>query len=307
MLHLHIGHEHLPRAQGLGDFLAAWDPDLYTLIPLAVLVGLYLLGRWRLERRAKYPAGRGLGDLFYLGGALALFAALASPIDVYAGDLFFMHMVQHLLLVMVAAPLLMLANPLSRALWAFPQGVRRRLGGALHRSGPLRWVLRWVTAPVAAWLVFAITLWVWHTPAPYDAALGSEALHAFEHLTMFGAAVIFWWPVIGPAPMRSHLPHPLRFLYLFLALFQNIILGAILTFADGPVYSHYQGVPAHWGIGSDSDQQLGGVLMWIPGTMMYFTALAVLFFAWLDQEDRRASQRRRAEEARRRYAAETAT
>ena len=301
MVLLHVGHEHLPRADSLSDFLSRWDLSPYVLIPLAVLASAYLVGRWRLGRRAKYPIPMAAGDLLYLGGVLALLLALVSPIDVFAGDLFFMHMVQHLLLMMVAAPLLLLANPVSKMLWAFPRGVRHRLGGVLNSSGVLRLVLRGVTVPIIAWLIFVITIWVWHTPVSYDAALASEGLHLLEHLTMFGAAVIFWWPVVGPAPVRSHLPHPLRFLYLFLALFQNIILGAILTFADGPIYSHYVGAPDHWGMRGDLDQQLGGVLMWIPGTMMYFAALALLFFVWLDQDERRASKWKEMEEIRRRY------
>ena len=301
MVPLHVGHEHLPRADSLMDFLSRWDLAPYILIPLALVVSIYIVGRWRLRRRSKYPSPMAAGDLLYLGGVLALLLALVSPIDVYAGDLFFMHMVQHLLLMMVAAPLLLLANPVSKILWAFPQAVRHRLGGVLNSSGVLRLVLRGVTVPIIAWLIFVVTIWVWHTPVSYNAALASEGLHLLEHLTMFGAAVIFWWPVIGPAPVRSHLPHPLRFLYLFLALFQNVILGAILTFADGPVYSHYVGAPDHWGMMGDADQQLGGVLMWVPGTMMYFAALALLFFVWLDQEERRTSKWQEMEEIRRRH------
>ena len=231
--------------------------------------------------RTKYTPPGMLRDLLYLAGILALALALLSPIDVYAGDLFFMHMVQHILLMMAAPPLLQLANPMSRILWAFPRGIRRRIGGTLNSAGVLRLALQGVTVPVIAWLIFVVTIWVWHTPALYNAALASEGMHVLEHLTMFAAAIVFWWPVIGPAPVRSKMPHPLRFLYLFLALFQNIILGAILTFAQGPVYAYYEGTPGHWGFNGAQDQQLGGVLMWIPGTMMYFTALALLFFAWL--------------------------
>ena len=303
MIFLHTGHEHLPKAETLVDFLRYWDSAPYIVIPIVLAASLYLVGRWRLGRRARYAPPGMLRDLFYLGGLLALTLALLSPIDVYAGDLFFMHMVQHLLLMMIAPPLLQLANPMSRILWAFPRAVRRSIGGTLNSAGVLRLALQGVTVPVIAWLVFVVTIWVWHSPVPYNAALASEGMHVLEHLTMFGAALIFWWPVIGPAPLRSRMPHPLRFLYLFLALFQNILLGAILTFAQAPVYAYYDGTPAHWGITGPQDQQLGGVLMWIPGTMMYFTALAILFFGWLEQEERRAKLLHEMEEARRQYLA----
>ena len=305
MILLHTGHEHLPKAESFIDFLRYWDSAPYIVIPIALAATLYLAGRWRLGRRTKHARPRILRDFLYLAGILALVLALLSPIDVYAGDLFFMHMIQHLLLLMAAPPLLQLANPMSRILWAFPRGIRRLIGGTLNRAGVLRLAIQGVTAPLIAWLIFVVTIWVWHTPAPYNAALNSEGMHVLEHLTMFGAALIFWWPVIGPAPVRSRMPHPLRFLYLFLALFQNIILGAILTFAQGPVYSYYEGTPDHWGIDSGLDQQLGGVLMWIPGTMMYFSALALLFFAWLEQEERRAAQLQEMEETRRRHLART--
>ncbi len=303
MILLHTGHEHLPLAENLADFLAYWDSAPYIVIPLLLAASVYLVGRWRLGRRSRYAPPRKSRDFLYFAGLVALVLALLSPIDVYAGDLFFMHMIQHLLLMMIAPPLIQLADPMSRIMWAFPRGVRRRIGGTLNNAGVLRLAIQGVTAPVIAWLVFVFTIWVWHTPATYNAALSSEGIHLLEHLTMFGAALIFWWPVIGPAPVRSHMPHPLRFLYLFLALFQNIILGAILTFAQAPVYAYYDGTPAHWGITIAQDQQLGGVLMWIPGTMMYFTALALLFFIWLEQEERRTKQLQQMEEARRQHLA----
>ena len=307
MILLHTGHEHLPLADSLADFLRYWDSALYIVIPLALAGALYLVGRWRLGRRAQYRAPRKSRDLLYLAGLLILALALLSPIDAYAGDLFFMHMIQHLLLMMAAPPLLQLANPMSRILWAFPRSVRRAIGGTLNRAGVLRLAIQGATVPVIAWLIYVVAIWMWHTPAPYNAALESEAMHALEHLTMFAAALIFWWPIIGPAPVRSRMAHPLRFLYLFLALFQNVILGAILTFAVGPVYFYYDGAPAHWGVTSAQDQQLGGVLMWIPGTMMYFAALALLFFGWLEQEERRASRLQEMEEARRAHLARIAS
>ena len=301
MFLLHTGHEHLPRASTFLDFLRYWELSPYVLATLGVVLAAYLLGRWRLADRTKYPTFRTGPTLLYLGGFGALALSLVSPVGRYAGDLFFMHMVQHLLLMMVAVPLLLLANPAQVYLWALPQAARRGVGQVLSRTGLLRRLLTGVTVPVFTWLVFVGAIWVWHTPTAYNAALNSETLHATEHLVMFGAAVLFWWPVIGPAPVRSLLPYPLRFLYLFLALFQNIVLGGILTFGKGPIYSHYQAAPDHWGVTPAMDQQLGGIIMWIPGAMMFVGAILILLYLWLEQEERAEAKMRRDQETRRRF------
>jgi putative membrane protein len=304
---LHIGHQDLSRADSFMDLLSQWDPSLYVVILLGAIFIAYLVGRWRLGNRSKYAVSAlGPGLLFWVGfGALVL--ALLSPLDAYSGDLFFMHMVQHLLLMMVAAPLLLLANPVATYLWVLPQGPRHWIGRTLNSSGILRRLLLGATVPVAAWLLFGVVMWVWHAPPVYDAALDRESLHALEHLTMFGAAVIFWWPVIGPAPVRSHLAHPLRLLYLFLALFHNILLGAMLTFGEPPVYSHYLAAVDHWGVTPAQDQQLGGILMWLGGSMMYLVAMLTIFMGWLEQDERRAARWKRDQETRHRFKARVST
>ena len=290
MILLHLGHEHLPTATTFWDFLGRWDLSPAVLIPLAIIGGGYLLGWLRLGARSRYRSVTWGRTLFFGFGYVALLLALVSPIDVFGGELFFMHMIQHLLLMMVAAPLLLLASPMAVFLWALPEAARYRLGRAFNRSGLLRRILQGATVPVMAWLLYAGTIWLWHAPFAYDAALEREGLHSLEHLTMFGVAVLFWWPVIGPAPIRSHLAYPLRFLYLFMALFQNIIVGAFLTFADSSIYSFYQGAPEHWGVSADVAQQLGGLIMWILGAMMYVAVLSILFFAWIDREEREAAR-----------------
>ena len=165
----------------------------------------------------------------------------------------------------------------------------------------LRKLIKTMTVPIIAWLLFVVTISIWHTPVAYNAALSRDYLHALEHLSMFGVAIIFWWPVIGSAPLRSVFPYPLRFLYLFMALFQNIILGAILTFGSGPVYSYYEAAPNHWGVTASFDQQLGGIIMWLPGSMMFFGVISILLFIWLEQEETRNAKFQRDQETRRRF------
>lgn len=301
MIPFHIDHGHLPRASSLTDFLGQWEGSPYVIAPLAVVVCVYLFGMWRLQRRTKYTVPSRNKKVFFAVGISSLVLALMSPIHVYAEELFFFHMIQHLLIMMVAAPFILLSEPLAVYLWALPDSPRHTVGKALSRTGVLRWLLRGATTPLVAWLVYVVVIWAWHAPVPYSEASANEGIHSLEHLTMFLGGLLFWWPVIGPAPVRSQLPYPMRFLYLFLALFQNIVLAAILTFADAPLYEYYEGAPQHWGIGPDVDQQMGGIIMWIPGAMMYFVAAAILFFRWLSQEEREAARWASGQERRRLY------
>ena len=285
MVQLHLGHKHLPLASSLMDFLQYWEEAPFVLLFLMIVGSCYLVGKIRLEKRIRR---RGVGNsstITFWGGLIALILALVSPISVYAEDLFFMHMVQHILLIMVAAPLLLLANPMKTLIWAFPKGIRKFMGQRLNSQGVIRRILALSVMPVVSWFVFAVCVWLWHSPSAYNAALENVIVHLFEHITIFVAGVILWWAVIGPAPIRSYLPYPLRCLYILAALVQNTILGAMLTFAEAPLYSYYGNAPAHWGITTDYDQQLGGIIMWIPGGMMYLAALIILFFMWVKRED----------------------
>ncbi len=287
MVQLHLGHKHLPIASSFMDFLQYWESDPFVLLSLLIFGLFYFTGRLKLESRSRRRVVRNSSTLAFCGGLLALVLALLSPISVYAEDLFFIHMLQHILLVMVAAPLLLLANPMKTLIWAFPKGIRKSIGNRLKSHGLIRRILSLSVMPLFAWFVFVVCIWLWHSPSAYNAALENEAVHVLEHMTIFVASVILWWSVIGPAPIRTYLPYPLRCLYILAALVQNTILGAMLTFAEAPLYSYYANSPTHWGITTDYDQQLGGIIMWIPGGMMYLAALIILFFMWIKREDSR--------------------
>jgi cytochrome c oxidase assembly factor CtaG len=285
MVQLHLGHKHLPIANSFTDFLQYWEEDPFVLLSLLIFGLFYFIGKLKLEGRSKRRVVENSSIITFGGGLLALTLALLSPISVYAEDLFFMHMLQHILLVMVAAPLLLLANPMKTLIWAFPKVIRKFMGRRLKSQGLIRKMLALSVMPLFAWFIFAVCIWLWHSPSAYNAALENEAVHVLEHMTIFIASVILWWSVIGPAPVRTYLPYPLRCLYILAALVQNTILGAMLTFAEAPLYSYYGNAPAHWGITTDYDQQLGGIIMWIPGGMMYLAALIILFFIWIRRED----------------------
>jgi cytochrome c oxidase assembly factor CtaG len=278
-------------AATLWDFLFAWELEPLILGPLLAMGGLYLVGRRRLaglsHRGQPGESGR---TWFFIAGYVSLLLALLSPIHTFSEELFFVHMVQHVVVMSVAAPLILLANPLQAMIWSLPPRGRLAVGNMLSAEArPLR-ALRLLTQPIVAWTLFVLNLWVWHQPPAYQAALESETVHYAQHLLFFLSAVLFWWPVIGPAPLRSRLPYPARMLYVFVTWLPNSVLGAGFTFAPTPLMSFYEARPRHWGIDPLADQQLAGLIMWIPGDSIYAAAMIVLLLAALRQEDRREAR-----------------
>ncbi|HWE60282.1 MAG TPA: cytochrome c oxidase assembly protein, partial [Chloroflexota bacterium] len=253
-------------------FLSTWQLQPSVLIGCVALIALYLL-------LVPQPTMRFTS---YLAGVLVLACALLSPLDTL-GDryLFSAHMLQHLLLLLVVPPLLLIGLPLELvdSALAYPR---------------LRWFERVVAQPLVAWPLATVTLLVWHAPALYDAALANEDIHIFQHLSFLFTATLFWWPVLAPLPERR-LSLPLCILYLLGASFVNSVLGILITFAPPglyPAYLHPVGLPAieHvirdvWLIDPASDQQIGGLLMWVPGGMAYLFVIAAVFGRWLGEPD----------------------
>jgi putative membrane protein len=211
--------------------------------------------------------------------------ALVSPIEAYEGQLFSVHMVQHMLLELVAAPLLLLGAPVTLALRAASPSVRRRLLSVLHSRG-----VSIVSFPLLAWVLFAAVNWGWHLSALYDEALESQALHYLQHASFLAAAVLFWWPVIGADPSRWRLPYPVRLFYLFLAMPQNSFLGVALMSAPAVLYSHYLTNLRAWGPTALADQTMGGILMWVVGDVVFLLAMGCVVAAWVRHEDRRTAR-----------------
>jgi len=273
----------------LGAILADWHLRADVGLVLVGLWAAYVVG-WRRIRRLGHRSLAARWRLIaYLGGILSVALALLSPVASLAHLLFAAHMVQHQLLIMVAAPLLLLGNPFPITLWALPARLRRALGGSLARGGRARAALRILTwMPVAGGL-YTVTLWGWHHPLAYEAALASPVVHDLEHLLFFAAAVLFWWPVVNAAP-RLHrlvggLPYGLRIAYLVLATAQNTLLGAILGLAERVLYPSYAAAPRLFGWTALEDQALGGGIMW-SGGHMYLVAILVLVARALDAEGR---------------------
>jgi putative membrane protein len=205
--------------------------------------------------------------------------------------------VQHQLLMMMAPPLLLLAAPFPVILWALPPRLRRRVGALVVRPGPIRRTLRTLTGMPVAGVLYSVTLWGWHHPAAYEAALGYPLLHDIEHLTFFGTAVLFWWPIVNPAPRLHRLGtgvmYGARIGYLILATAQNTLLGAVLGLSERVFYPSYAAAPrllADWG--PVDDQAFGGGVMW-SGSHMFLVAILVLLHRAMDAEGRKASARAR--------------
>ncbi len=209
-----------------------------------------------------------------------------SPIDVLSSQFFFMHMVQHLLLVMIAPPLLLIGNPMPIMIWGLPSGLRLEIGRWLRSESRLRQTVRSLTTPGVVWFLFVATLVGWHDPRLYGLALENELVHDLEHLTFLGTAVLFWWHVIGSAPhIHKRLSPGVRIGYALSVVPPTALTGIAIAFASEPIYEYYLTVPRPGGMTVMHDQMLSGVIMWIPGSMMYIIAALVFIAQILRTED----------------------
>lgn len=253
----------------------AWHVEPWALASLAAALALYAAGVRRLWRRA----GRGRGISFadvarFAAGWLVLAAALLSPLDALVERSFAAHMVQHELLMVVAAPLLVLARPLEAWTWALAPAWRTAMA-SVARSPGLRAAWRACTEPLGAWTLHAAALWAWHIPALFEAALASEGLHILQHVAFFATALLFWWSVFERASRNAGAA---SLASLFTTMAHSGALGALLTFAGHPWYASYEGA---LGLSPLEDQQLGGLVMWAPASLAYVAAALVIASRWL--------------------------
>jgi putative membrane protein len=269
------------------DLLSAWSPEPGLLLGLGLLAWLYARGLRRLWRSRPGRGIRRWEARAFLAGWLTLVVALLSPLHPLGRVLFSAHMVQHELLIALGAPLLVLGRPLVPLLWAVPIGWRRA-AGAWTRSAPVRLGGRTLTRPFVAWLLHAVAIWVWHLPALYEEALASDGVHALEHTCFLGTALLFWWAMVHGR--QGRIGYGASVFYLFATALHSGALGALLTFAPRPWYPAYGGVTAQWGLSPLEDQQLAGLIMWIPGGVSYLVAGLLLLAGWLRESERRAAR-----------------
>ena len=216
--------------------------------------------------------------------------ALISPLHAVGEQFFSVHMVQHLLLSLVAPPLLLLSSSMPVLLWALPSSDRATVGRLIGQPGPIRSALKWVTHPMVAWCLFVGAQWVWHQPVAYSWALENRWAHYLEHISFFLTAIVFWWPVIGAPPLPSPLSYPTRLGYAFLAWLPNSLLGAGISLSRGPLYSYYVDAAANTGVDPLLDQQLAGLIMWVPGDVLFAAILMLLFVAFMRHEEQQEAR-----------------
>lgn len=276
--------------------LAPWDWRPEVVFSLLLMGGLYTLGWWRARRQSRRQKLASRWRLAaYYGGLFSLALALLSPVDMLGGQLLIMHMVQHKLLVMVAAPLLWLGDPFPIVLWALPRPVRRGMTMLFTRDSTFRRLLTAATQPGICWLVFLFVYIAWHDPGLYNAALRSEWVHNLEHLSFFLAAMLFWWPVVNSAPhLHKALPYWVRIIYLIAFVPPNAIAGFAIANATAVIYTHYETVPHIWGFTAIEDQAWGGAIMWIwSSEMMLQAAIIMMGVSFYREKARKTAQERR--------------
>jgi putative membrane protein len=286
-----FAHEVGPESEGpenLHDLWRTWGWEPGTLIGLALSAWFYAAGLWRLWRASGVGHGIRRWEAWcFLGGWITLFIALVSPIHPLGQVLFSAHMTQHELLMLIAAPLLVLGRPLIAFLHSLPPKAAAGLG-RLSNTAPWRTVWSTISAPMVAWLIHAIVLWAWHAPALFQATLHSEWIHAAQHLSFLLTALLFWWAIIHG--QRGVTNYGAGVLYLFTTAIHSGLLGALITFARTTWYPDYDHTDA-WGLSPLEDQQVGGLIMWVPACTVYIVAGLAMLASWLRQSETRVLQR----------------
>jgi putative membrane protein len=257
---------HVPDAVPAWSFTWRFEP--WVILPLLFSAVFYAIGLTRLWTRA--GGGRGITRVqaaAFAGGWLALAAALVSPIDGMGGQLFSAHMLQHEILMVLAAPMLCLAQPLVAWTWALAPATRQGLGPVLHHAA---WQSTWrmLSAPLTAWLLHAAVLWGWHAPPLFEKALHDETWHTLQHASFFASALLFWWAVLRPG--RGH--GAAGMVLVFTTMMHTAFLGALLSLSSRLWYPSYQASATALGLDPLEDQQLGGLLMWVPAGLAYLVS-----------------------------------
>jgi putative membrane protein len=275
----------LPAAERVGF---GWSFEPGVVIPLIVVGAVYARGAYVMRVRSSH-APRATAIAAFAGGWATLVVGLVSPVDGISEQLFSMHMVQHELLMALAAPLLVASRPGPALVWAFGSGSRPVLVRLL-RAPLVRRTWRALTQPFTAWLVQTVVIWLWHAPPLFEAALHSDLIHAIQHLAFLGSAVAFWWSIMhGRREARG-----LAIVSLFTTAVHTGVLGALMTFARSPWYPAYGAGPEAWGLTLIGDQQLAGLIMWIPASAAYLVATLSTAYRWLHDSEWEVVERERA-------------
>jgi putative copper resistance protein D len=270
--------------------LTRWDFDPVFIIVAGAATWWYAATAHAVSRAhpaSRWPRKRSL--YFYSGITVMALAVMAPPFS-YDGVLFSVHMWQHILLMMVAAPLVLLGTPITLLLRSVTRETRRKVILPILHSG----ALRVATFPMVAWLIFSGTMWGAHFSPLFNASLEHPWLHVLEHILFITVALMFWWQVIGLDPTPWRMSHPIRVLYVFLQMPQNSFLALAIYGSDRVLYPHYATTLRTWGPTPLADQQLAGITMWIFGDLLFLAAVGMLIAGWVKHEELEGERQDRA-------------
>jgi putative membrane protein len=287
-----VAFGHADGPHDAAELFGSWEFDPLVVISLAASAAIYSSGIFRLWRTTKIGSGISVWEaVAFATGWLSLAIALVSPLHPWGEVLFSAHMTQHEILMLVSAPLFVLGRPLIATMWAMPRSWRSDTGGILNWP-PLDSAWNTLTNAAVAFAVHALALWIWHIPFLFQATLASDLVHTLQHVSFFGSALLFWWAIIyGKRGLSSY---GAGVLYLFATSIHSGLLGAFLTFTHHVWYPIYSDSTAAWDLTPIEDQQLGGLIMWVPAGIVYIVAALIMFAGWLRESERRVVMSERA-------------
>jgi len=272
-------------AHGDDDHAAtlSWTFDPWIVLPIALISLFYVAGRIRLSRRVLRPGPLRWQDLFFCGGMLTLAGALISPLHWLGEHLFTFHMIEHEIVMAVSAPLIVLARPVGLLLWGLPKRARRGLGAAMQ-TPLIRRSWGWTTGATNATVIHGVAIWGWHLPFLFDAAVTNTAMHRLQHLSFFATAILFWWAVVWKSDYGAAAWH------LFLTMLHTSILGALMALAPRVLYIAQTQTASAWGLTPLEDQQLAGMIMWVPAGTIYAAAAMTMLALWIRGSSERGAR-----------------
>jgi len=260
------------------EFILMWKVSNLFFYPIIFSFFLYLVGAIKLISISSIIRKSLMKRIsFGIIGYLFLFLVIVGPIG-NNETTFWIHMTQHLIIIMICAPCLLAGFIIPFILSSLPETIKLGFVDILNPNNTFRYIINFLTTPKLGLIFYIICIWTWHIPIFFNLALTSNIIHNFEHLTMFLAGILFWWPILGITFGSKKISIPLRIVYLLLAVTPTAVVAAFITLSDSLLYG--EDIRRLFNISAMDDQQLGGLIMWIPGNFIFLTTLTVLFFKW---------------------------
>ena len=260
-----------------------WNGDIVILLNLVLVVWLYMRGTFAFRNRSQQTAIRLRQSCYFLCGIGITGLCLLSPLDALSAQLATAHMIQHMLLMTVAAPLIVCGAPWSVSVWGLSPATLRGISRIRRRLIGGQVIGRCFTSPVLVWMLYALTTWSWHLPVLYEAALSVEWIHDLQHLCFLATAIIFWRVLLSPRGVVNGNPG-LSVVYLFATTLHSMALGVLMTLSPVPWYSHYKITASLWDMTAQQDQQLAGLIMWMPACAPYAVIAAWILLQYFEDE-----------------------